>query len=288
MQFKQYTCVNEFYNATYNVLMRHEAQNMIPLGNLLIGYEGKDKESWRDPANWYMATVADESGILLTAIMTPPYNIALYATDNKINAAAIECLIDGIADQPIPGVLAVKSLAQCFAEAYTTPKSMTFEIVTNQCIYELTEVNPEIPLIGTIRLVEEKDMPFFPFWCESAFAEFEYGKTTMNIPYDITQCHYRIAKRNTYILEDNGIPVSLAGLNREMQNVIGVGPVFTPPYYRGKGYASSCVAQISQLALDRGFTRCVLYTDLANPTSNSIYQKIGYKPICDSVMLKFV
>jgi len=288
MQFKQYTCVNAFYNATYDVLMRHEAQNMIPLGNLLIGYEGKDKEDWRDPANWYMATVADENGIQLTAIMTPPHNIALYATDNKIDATAINCLIDGIADEPIPGVLSEKSLARHFAEAHTTRKGKKFEIAMNQRIYELTEVNPSIPLIGTVRLSAEKDMPFLPFWCEAFYAAGTYGTTTMQIPSNPEPYRYRISKNNLYILEYNGVPVSLAGLNREMQTVIGVGPVYTPPYYRGKGYASSCVAQISQLALDRGFTKCVLYTDLANPTSNSIYQKIGYKPIFDSLMLKFV
>ncbi|WP_258166573.1 GNAT family N-acetyltransferase [Paenibacillus sp. PCH8] len=60
-----------------------------------------------------------------------------------------------------------------------------------------------------------------------------------------------------------------------------------PPYERRKGYATSIVTQISQLALDKGFTKCVLYTDLENPTSNSIYRKIGYMPICDSLQLKF-
>jgi len=268
--------------------MRHEAQNILPLGHLLIGHEGKDKEGWRDPVNWYMATVSDASGIRLTAIMTPPHNVALYVTDNKIDAAAITCLIDGIADHPIPGVVAEKSLAEYFAKAYTTSKGMTFEIAMDQRIYELTEVNPKIPQIGTVRLAEENDMPFLPFWFEAFYAAGTYGSTTMKIPHDPQPYRYRISKNNLYILEDNGVPVSIAGLNREMQTVIGVGPVYTPPYYRGKGYASSCVAQISQIALDKGFTTCVLYTDLANPTSNSIYQKIGYKPICDSLMLKFV
>jgi predicted GNAT family acetyltransferase len=75
--------------------------------------------------------------------------------------------------------------------------------------------------------------------------------------------------------------------NREMRSVCGVSGVYTPPYFRGKGYASSCVAALSRLILERGFTKCVLYTDLANPTSNSIYQKIGYKPVCDSLEIKF-
>ena len=97
----------------------------------------------------------------------------------------------------------------------------------------------------------------------------------------------RLSTKKLYVLEDNGIPVSMAGFTREMHTAIGVAFVYTPPYYRGKGYTSSCVAQISQIALVRGFTKCVLYTDLLNPTSNSIYQKIGYMAICDSLMLKF-
>jgi phage-related protein len=52
MQFKLYMDVNTFYNDTYDVLMRNESQNMIPLGNLIIWHEGKDKTDWRNPANW--------------------------------------------------------------------------------------------------------------------------------------------------------------------------------------------------------------------------------------------
>ena len=145
MHFKIYKDIHAFCNDTYDVLMRHEAQNLIPLGNIIMGHEGKDKTDWRDPANWLMATVYSE----------------------------------------------------------------------------------------------------------------------------------------------NGIPVSMAGYTREMQTVVGVAYVYTPPYERGKGYATSIVAQLSQLAINKGYKKCVLYTDLANPTSNSIYQKIGYNPICDSLMLKF-
>jgi len=57
MHFKQHTNVNTFHKAAYDILLHHEAQNIIPLGNLIIGYEGKDKTDWRDPANWFMATV---------------------------------------------------------------------------------------------------------------------------------------------------------------------------------------------------------------------------------------
>lgn len=96
----------------------------------------------------------------------------------------------------------------------------------------------------------------------------------MYIPQDVEAYRYRLSSEKLFVLEVDGKPVSMAGFTREMQTAIGVAYVYTPPYYRGKGYASSCVAQISQIALDKGFTKCALYTDLLNPTSNSIYQKI--------------
>jgi hypothetical protein len=64
MKFKRYTDVHEFYNDTYDVLMLSESQNMIILGNVIIGHEGKDKTSRCDPAYWLMATVSDAKGIL--------------------------------------------------------------------------------------------------------------------------------------------------------------------------------------------------------------------------------
>lgn len=287
MQYKLYSDVHEFYKDTYDVLMRHEAQNMIPLGNIIIGHEGKDKTDWRDPANWLMATVSDAAGTQLIAIMTPPHNITLYATDNIINPEAINCLIEGFKDREIPGVMTEKTLAEYFAKEYTLRRGTTFKVTMSQRIYELAEVNPNIQKVGTVRLLDEKDMPFFPYWAEAFHAAENYGKTEMSIPQDAKPYLYRIATKKLYILEDSGIPVSMAGYTREMQTAIGVAFVYTPPYERRKGYATSIVAQISQFALDRGFTKCVLYTDLANPTSNSIYQKIGYVPVCDSLQLKF-
>jgi uncharacterized protein len=287
MQFKLYTDVHEFYRDTYDVLMRHEAQNLIPLGNIIIGHEGKDKTDWRDPVNWVMATISDAKGIQLTAIMTPPHNITLYATDNIINPEAIICLIDGLKDREIPGVTTEKNLAEYFAKEYALRKGITCNTTMSQRIYELTAVNPDIQKVDTVRLLNEKDIHFFPYWAEAFYAAGSYGQTEMSIPQEADPYLYRIASKKIYILEDNGIPVSMAGYTREMQTAIGVAFVYTPPYERGKGYATSIVAQISQLALDKGFTKCVLYTDLANPISNSIYQKIGYIPICDSLQLKF-
>ena len=97
MRIKIYTDIHEFYQKTYDILMRHEAQNLVPLGNVIIGHKGEDKTAWRDPANWLMATVEDEKGVQLTALMTPPHNITLYATGNIINPAAIPSIRQVIA-----------------------------------------------------------------------------------------------------------------------------------------------------------------------------------------------
>jgi len=287
MKFRLYKDVHEFYKDTYDVLMRHEEQNILPLGNIIIGHEGKDKSQWRDPANWLMATVSDENGVRLTAIMTPPHNLTLYATDNIIDPKAINCLIDGLKDYNIPGVTTEKSLAEYFAQEYTRQKGLTYKTGMNQRIYGLTAVNPEVKQFGKLRLIEEKDMSFFPYWFEAFNSAITYGKKEMLIPQDGEVYRQRILVKRLYVLEVDGIPVSMAGFSRAVSTAICVSYVYTPTYFRGRGYASSCVAKLSQKALDDGFAKCVLYTDLRNPISNSIYQKIGYRPICDSVMLGF-
>ncbi|MCP1183716.1 GNAT family N-acetyltransferase [Paenibacillus sp. 1781tsa1] len=197
-------------------------------------------------------------------------------------------MIDGLNDRKIPGVTTEKKLAEYFAEEYVLSKGTTIHTTMRQCIYELTTVNPDIPRIGTVRLLDKKDLHFFPYWAEAFSAASSYGKTEMFIPQEAEPYLYRIASKKLYVLEDDkGMPVSMAGFTRAMQTAIGVAFVYTPPYERGKGYATSIVAHISQLALEKGFTKCVLYTDLENPTSNSIYRKIGYMPICDSLQLEF-
>jgi len=281
MEFKLYKNVNSFYDATYDTLMRHEAQNLIPLGNIIIGKEGKFTQGWRNPADWVMATVSDESGIRLTGIMTPPHNLALYATDNVIDDAAIACMIEGLADYEIPGVMTEKALAERYASMTKKPHEVTVRLR----IFELEKVNPKIPKIGRLRSANESDMFFLPYWLE-AF----YGECRERRPEHVQNAEVYLERIKQYaVLEDDeGLPVSIAAVNREMVTVCGIASVYTPPYFRGKGYASSIVAQLSQRQLDRGFAKCVLYTDLANPTSNSIYMKIGYKAIADSLEIKFV
>lgn len=287
MRFNHYRNIKKFYNDTFNVLMRNETQNLIPLGNLIMGNMGKDKTEWRDPKNWFMATVSEKDDIFMTAIMTPPYNLTLYATDNLINDNALRLLIRGIADLGIklPGIMTEKTLAETFAEEYARSNNIGYKVHMKTRIHELVQVNPDIRKTGTLRPVRESDMSFLPYWLESF--NFDCFGAPLVINPDPEYYRYHINKQKMYILEENGTPVSTAQKIREMQTVCGVSYVYTPPFFRGKGYATSCVAAVSRLILETGFTRCALYTDLANPVSNGIYKKIGYNPVCDSLDIKF-
>ena len=91
----------------------------------------------------------------------------------------------------------------------------------------------------------------------------------------------RMDAGGAFFWEHEGRPVSLVAVNPAVAGVARVGPVYTPPSERGRGYAGSAVAALSRHALAEGARRCALFTDLANPTSNKIYAEVGYRRLCD-------
>lgn len=97
----------------------------------------------------------------------------------------------------------------------------------------------------------------------------------------------RLGYRGVTVWEAGDVPVSIAGLTRQVAGMVRVGPVYTPPELRGHGYASAATAAVSRQALDAGAAEVVLFTDLANPVSNSIYQRIGYRAVEDRTVLAF-
>ena len=92
----------------------------------------------------------------------------------------------------------------------------------------------------------------------------------------------RRADRTVYLWADEGgEPVALVGAGGRTPRGIRIGPVYTPPAHRGRGYASNLVAAVTQRQFDDGRAFCFLFTNLANPTSNRIYQGMGYQPVID-------
>jgi hypothetical protein len=90
-----------------------------------------------------------------------------------------------------------------------------------------------------------------------------------------------------WLWERDGEPVSLAGYTGPTLTGTRVGPVYTPPEHRRRGYASALVAELSGFLLGRGHRACFLYTDLANPTSNAIYERIGYERVAEAAEIRF-
>ena len=82
-------------------------------------------------------------------------------------------------------------------------------------------------------------------------------------------------------------PCRSSGFSGPTPTGIRIGPVYTPPEHRRRGYATTLVADLSAWLLEQGHRACFLYTDLANPTSNRIYVEIGYERVCDAMEFIF-
>ena len=274
----QYSCAQNFYRDVADALAADEVVNNLPLGILIRGVNGDAKP------DWFMARVEGADACELVALMTPPRNLILASENRAVPDTALRLLAEHMAENGIlpPGVVAETELASGFARAFSEASGKKAETATKERLYRLDRVE-DVPVIGKMRLAVERDMHFLPFWMK-AFTDECFHE---NAPLDAGSARWCVERGTMYILEDDGVPVSMAGSSRQLPRGRAVGPVYTPPYLRGKGYATACVALLSRLILERGNDYCTLFTDLDNPVSNSIYQKIGYQPISDFREIKF-
>ena len=184
----------------------------------------------------------------------------------------------------VPGAVARADLATAWAEEWSRQRGCQARLAVSQRIYRLEQVIEPPPLPGELRLAE--DVEQLTEWIEGfdqeALAHERSGREANR-----AQALRRARARMTYFWVVEGRPVSMAALARPSQNGVCVNLVYTPPELRGRGYASAVTAAVSQKGLDLGYRFCCLYTDLSNPTSNSIYKKLGYKPVCDSAHYQF-
>ena len=269
-----YRTADEFLEHAASMLEKNEAAN-----NLILGMSLRLKESPHTfETTPFFATVTDRDRLILSAVMTPPFKLVLssdaYDFGDAVNSFAKNLLPRHL---PIPGVTAASALAGDFAEKWSQIAKVKYREGMRQRIYELRKVNPPQWAQGAMRLATRSDLDLAEGWA-IAFNGEALGTPAGNLRGLVER---KIEARELYVWVD-GEPVSMAATTRPTRHGVGVNLVYTPPQLRGKGYASSCVAALSQSQLDSGYQFCVLYTDLANPTSNSIYQKIGYAPVCDS------
>ncbi len=159
------------------------------------------------------------------------------------------------------------------------------EIGMKERIYKLSEVNPDTLGDHEFIVAKRKHQALVRKWGYEFITE-AMPETPLNqIESSLNRAVAHIKEGKIFLLLDNGKPVSMA---RSVPTAFcgRVNYVYTPPEQRCKGYATECVAKLSEKLLEE-YEYCVLFTDLANPTSNSIYQKIGYEPVMDVDLYKF-
>jgi predicted GNAT family acetyltransferase len=148
-----------------------------------------------------------------------------------------------------------------------------------QRIYELREVVlPPVLPPGELRLAGRRDLDLVVGWLEQFATETRVGAPNVR-----AFVGNHINNKTLFVWEDEGEPRTAALYAAQTPHGVRIGFVYTPPPFRRRGYASACTALVSQRALANGSKFCCLYTDLSNATSNNIYQRIGYTPVCDVV-----
>lgn len=269
-----YVCIRHdsadaFLNRAESWLLLRESEH-----NLLLGIAAQLRSSANVPA--YFATLEHDGEIVGCAFRTPPYKLGV----TRMPAGAAEALAANVVTihEQTPAVLGPEAVASVVAAEIARLEGKRTEPGMRQRIYELRAVvRPWHPPPGRLRLAQPADFEVLAQWLDAFAQETNHGPGDIR---NYTQAH--IANKTVFIWDDNG-PKTTALWSGLTPHGVRIGFVYTPPESRGRGYASVCVADASQRALDSGYEFCCLYTDLSNPTSNDIYRKIGYEPIADVV-----
>jgi predicted GNAT family acetyltransferase len=281
MRYTQYGHADEFLKRMRGYFEQTEALNGLMFGICLQLKNDPFRYGEQQPL---FATVEEDGVIHLAALMTPPYKLQLCAP-TSYSVQSIETLTHGLMANKweVPAVIAEKHLAESFAYTWDTHQECRHREGMSQRIHELRRVQAITYAHGEFRQAEPQDIKTVVAWMR-AFHQDCFGNAE---PDRSTHVAEQKVRNGELFFWSDPLPVSMAARNRPTPNGESIGPVYTPPEHRRKGYATSVVAALSQHILDDGKRFCCLYTDLANPTSNSIYRKIGYVPVADVVDIHF-
>jgi len=269
--------------AVLPLLMLDEARHDLALGlaHTLVHHPSvyPSKDLW---------SVQDAGTVVAAALQTPPHNLVLaQPAAEGANATLADAI--AAAEVHLPGVIGGLPEAEAFASAWCARTGASARRVMGQGIYALTEVRGVPAAAGMPRTATTDDLELVA----GLMQEFEDEVVPNAMRGDPAQRRRRLEsvlgseEEGIWLWEAEGQVASLAGFGSPTPNGIRIGPVYTPPGLRGRGYATTLVAELSRQQLASGRRFCSLHTDLANPTSNAIYVRIGYRRVCDSVVLAF-
>lgn len=274
MQLIHFADAQQYLKWVQPYLLQQEAQHC-----LLLGISERiihNREHFNHPP--YLVAVEEDNILLAVALRTPPQKLVI---SHAIKPEALTLIAQDLysQQQALPGVIGSQRDAQTFVKVWQAITGIPYRLGMQQRIYQLERVQPIPKASGYLRQASVSDRDLLIRWCQ-AFTEEALDKIeTQNIERSIDG----YLKNNALYLWQDETPVSVAAFSGSTPNGIRINFVYTPKEYRRQGYASSCVAALSQALLDRGRKYCFLFTDLANPTSNRIYQSIDYQPIGEAV-----
>jgi RimJ/RimL family protein N-acetyltransferase len=218
--------------------------------------------------------------ITAAAFHTPPYPLLLSGDQAVAGSLAREL---AARKRPLPGVNAEGELATSFAAAWQELTGASPAVQRRSRLFRLGELADSSPMPpGSARVATERDTALLRTWSADFAAE------TNNMLDDGRILADRLSYGGLTLWEaTDGTPVAMAGNNRPGAGVVRIGPVFTPRHLRGRGYGGAVTVAVSHAALRAGAVAVVLFTDLANPTSNALYARLGFRPVADRLMLAF-
>lgn len=266
---------NEFLEHAGPLLYRDEPTNSLMLG--LCGNILRAKEPPKIPP--VFIRILKDGHTVTAAVQTPPMNLVItFAKTDELEFLA-KHLREIHAE--FPGVVGPAVESEAFSTIWSKLSGKTKKLGMGQKIYKIQKVI--IPnTIGRLRLAQIEEADLIAQWLvefgDESLPPIERKSFAERRPQAIRAIENQLA----YVWLVDEMPVSMAHVGRPTQNGVSVSAVYTPKNLRKKGFASAVVAHLSQKMLDSGKKFCVLYTDLSNPTSNKIYQNLGYREVADS------
>jgi uncharacterized protein len=283
MDLQTFSTADEFLSIARPALEADEAANNLMYG-LVLHLQRFPGRILTPP---YFGAVFDKGDLQAAALMTPPHNLIVFFTGSTPSEKAFDLLSSNLhqAGWSVPGVLGPSEAALAFVRSWQNITGGTSSLYSSQRVYVLRQVIPPPQPPGAMRLAVLDELELIAAWLRQFYIDAATGDSTSLD--DIRRlARFKIEDQN-YFLWDNDGPVALAGRTRPTPHGCSVGPVYTPLEFRRRGYATALTAALSQQLLDEGFAFTALFTDLGNPVSNSIYQKIGYHPVCNFDEYKF-
>jgi predicted GNAT family acetyltransferase len=226
----------------------------------------------REPAPVFAYGVGDDGEVKFAAMRTPPFPLLTSPLDDPTDA---EALVEHWlrADPDLPSVTGTPGTARAIAESWARRTGGDTRRTMSEAMHVLTEVrDPPRPAAGSLRIPDPDERDVLIAWME----QFVVEAGLIGAAQAAGMVDARLRYQGLLIWDDAG-PVSMIGLAPEVSGVVRIGPVYTPPDQRRRGYGTTAVAEASRRALADGAARCMLFTDLANPTSNKIYAEVGYR-----------